>query len=145
MRGWGWIVIVLIVGFTGPIVWAQTALTGTTPGPSGETAEWGSSVVWAFLASSALEWIKRNQRIAVLSDRTAFGAQRVLGIVLAIATAAGIHVSFEASTGVLTITGLMWDSIWNAGGESLRQWVFQEITYRAAVKDFGRKPGEVHV
>lgn len=99
------------------------------------TDEWGSSVVWAFLSSSLLEFLKRRQLLGV-SERLAWGTQRLLGIALAIATAAGIHASFDAATGVLTVTGLLWPSIWTAAGESLRQFVLQEATYRVAVKEY---------
>ena len=124
----------------GPTVLAQATgvMTGGAPKPT-DTNEWGSSVVFAFLSSTALEWIKRNRMLTIFSERTAFLAQRFVGIALAIGTGAGIHASFEGATGVLTVSGLLWPSVWDAGRESLRQWVFQELTYRTAVKDYGKE------
>lgn len=135
-----WVLLLLVVGFTGPLLFAQAQQVVTAGPPTGttQTSEWGSSVVWAFLSSSLMEWVKRNQRIAVLSERTAWGVQRGIGILLAIATAAGIHASFDSTAGVLIIDGLLWSSIWEASGESIRQWVMTEVTYRVAVKNYGK-------
>lgn len=135
-------VLLLFVVMLGPSMLAQAVQEAAVPSPvvpHGPTAEWGSAAIWAFLSSSFLEWMKRNRAITFVSDRMAFGTQRVLGILLAIATASGIHSSFDQAAGVLTISGLIWPSVWSAITESLRQWVFQEYAYRTAVKNFGDK------
>jgi hypothetical protein len=144
MRKVMWLIVLFAVVFVGPTMLAQVvsqeardvADAATADGP---TAEWGSSVVWAFLASSLLEWMKRNQRIVFISDRMAWGAQRLMGVVLAVATAAGVHASFDAQAGVLTLTGLLWPSVWDGIAESVRQWVNQEVLYRVAIKDYGKE------
>jgi hypothetical protein len=138
-------VMLLIVAMAAPVVVAQVAQATVPQGVAdvagtaavqGETAEWGSAVIWAFLSSTLLEWMKRNRRIVFVSDRLAFGAQRLIGIGLAVGTAAGVHASFDAAAGALTITGLLWPNIQTAAGESLRQWVMQEMSYRVAVKNY---------
>jgi hypothetical protein len=126
-----------------PTLWAQAQagdLATATP-PGSPTDEWGASVVWAFISSSALEWLKRNQKLTAFSERTAWGIQRGVGWALALAAALGVHASFTYTPdGTLTavFTGLVWSSAWEAGKETLRQWVFQEITYRTAVKNYRR-------
>lgn len=129
-----WLFLLFVTVTTGPVLCAQATEIVTGAPPVGEAAEWGSSVVWAFLSSSFLEWLKRNQRIGVISDRMAWGAQRLLGILLAIATATGIHWSFNATAGQLVIDGLTWAMV----SESLRQFCFNEIIYRTAVKPYGK-------
>lgn len=135
-----WILILLFVSLAGPTLAAQgmQELSGAAVTPPGHRsqAEWQSGVVWAFLSSSFLEWLKRNRRITFISDRLAWGAQRLLGVVLAFGTAAGIQMSFDATAGVLTVTGLIWPSIFAALQDSLRQFVMQEVTYRVAVKNY---------
>lgn len=143
MKRVGWIITLLGVVMLAPTLLAQGIAQGAqavagAAVSEGTTSEWGSGVVWAFLSASLLEWMKRSQRIAFVSDRMAWGMQRLLGIGLAVATAAGVHVSFEAQAGVLTVSGLLWPSIQDALGESLRQWVFNELTYRVAVKNYGK-------
>ena len=129
-----------------PTLLAQAAavVTGGPPATTGaqETSEWGSAAIWAFLSTSALEWLKRNAWFTAVSDKTTWWTQRILGIVLAGATAVGIHFSFEwgAVPGDATIhlTGLTLASIAGAGGEALRQFCFNEMVYRAVVKNYGK-------
>jgi hypothetical protein len=138
-----WFVLLALIVLAGPTLAAQasdavrTVVAGGTsaPAPNG-TNEWGSSVVWAFLSSTFLEWIKRNRSISILSERSAWIAQRLIGIALAFGAAAGIHASFDGAAGVLTVSGLLWPDVASALGETVRQWVFQEISYRTAVKPY---------
>jgi hypothetical protein len=142
-----WVVVLLLVAVAGPSLLAQAvspearnmADAATADGP---TSEWGSSVVWAFLSSSFLEYLKRNQKFAMLSERTTFWTQRALGVGLAVATAAGVHASFDAQAGVLTLSGLLWPSVWDGISESLRQFVHQEVLYRAAIKNYKGNEGK---
>lgn len=135
----GWFLVLFMVVLFGPTVMAQAVATlPTEPTAAKETQEWGFSVVWAFLGSSFLEWIKRHPSLSVISERTAWGMQRLIGVLLAVATALGVHVAFDSQAGVLTVTGLMLPSMWQLGTESLRQFVFTEVTYRLAVKNYRR-------
>ena len=135
-----WLIVLFAGVLIGPTLMAQAINAGDLPASgAADTQEWGFSVVWAFLTSSFLEWLKRHPQIALVSERTAFGVQRGLGVLMSIATALGIHVAFDATAGVLTITGLLLPSIWQLGTESLRQWVFSELIYRTAVKNYRRE------
>lgn len=134
MRRWLLVLVVLMV--VGPAVFAQTAAAVVADPPTAN--EFQGGLVWAFLCSSALEWVKRKPWLSALSVKTAYGVQRAVGIAVAIATAIGVHWSFDANAGALTITGLLVPSIWTVGVESLRQWCQQEVMYRVAVKNYGR-------
>lgn len=98
--------------------------------------EWGGALVWAFFSSSALEYLKRKKWFNPLSEKTAWGIQRGVGLVLAIAAALGVHWAFDPSAGRLVIDGLVPASLWTMGTEATRQWVLQELTYRTAVKTY---------
>ena|SRR3990167_1199411 len=125
----------------GPTLLAQAgeavkSVAGVPPTGPTDSSEGLSAVVWAFMSASFLEWLKRNRTITVISDRSSRLAQRAIGILLAIGASAGVHASFEPTVGVLTVTGLVWSSIGNAGFDALRQWVFQEVLYRTSIKHY---------
>jgi hypothetical protein len=103
-----------------------------------ETQEWGASVVYAWLISSGLEFLKRQKWFTPVSETTAWVFQRMLGLATAAATALGIHWSFDATQGVLTISGLLFGTISSAAFETLRQFVFQEVLYRTSIKTYRR-------
>jgi hypothetical protein len=142
-RSWLPLFVLLFLAALTPSLYAQVAdATGAplpTPDPGGAN-EWGGALVWAFFSSSALEWLKRNAMLSAFSERTAWGVQRLVGILLSLAAALGVHSAFDPTAGVFTVTGLVIPSMWTIGTESLRQFVLQEITYRTAVKNY-RKEG----
>lgn len=132
-----------VVFVPGLLAQAAAVVTGGAASPTaGQASEPVAGIVWAFLSTSALEWIKRKPALSMMSEKTTFWTQRVVGFGLAAATAAGVHFSFEwdAANGAATLhaTGLAASSIFGALGEILRQWVFNEVTYRVAVKHYGR-------
>lgn len=138
MKRMAWVLALLTFVLAGPSLLAQVAsqALGQAATPTGPVSEWGNTGIWAFLSTSALEWMKRHPGINFISERTAFWAQRSIGVLLAVAAAGGVHASFDAATGTLAVTGLIWPSISEAVGDSLRQWVTNEVIYRIAVKDY---------
>lgn len=143
-RSWLPLFVLLFLAALTPSLYAQVANAVGAPAlppatPDGAN-EWGGALVWAFFSSSALEWLKRNAMLSAFSERTAWGVQRLIGILLSLAAALGVHTAFDPTAGVFTVTGLVIPSIWTIGTESLRQFVLQEITYRTAVKHY-RKDG----
>lgn len=126
--------IILLVG---PTLYAQAGVAAGVPVPEPNGAnEWGGALVWAFFSSSALEWLKRKAWFSPLSERTAWGVQRVIGVILATAAAMGVHWAFDPAAGRLVIDGLIPASMWTIGTESVRQWTLQELAYRTAVKTY---------
>lgn len=123
---------------TPTLVALAQAAGATPPTVTNETGEWGASVVYAWLASSGLEFLKRKPWFGVMSTKTTWGMQRAIGIALASATALGIHWNFDATAGTLMITGLYWEAIKQNAFEWLRQFVFQEIVYRTTIKNYLR-------
>lgn len=134
--------VLMLAVLLGPELLAQATdtvreATGAATSTGANSAnEWGGSIVWAFFSTSALEWIKRKPWLNLISEQTATGVQRVMGIVLATATAVGVHWTYDATAGRLIVEGLSLALI----GEAVRQFVFNELTYRLAVKNY-RKEG----
>lgn len=134
-----WFVALIVGCMVGPVLMAQALPGGAAPFSAGgepTVNEWGGSLIWAFFSSSALEWLKRHPSLTLISERTAFGVQRVMGILLATATAIGVHWTYDSTAGVLTITGLLLPSMWQMGSEAIRQFVLQELTYRVGIKHY---------
>jgi hypothetical protein len=138
MKRFGWLLALLMFVLIGPSLLAQATsqALGQAATPTGPVSEWGNTAIWAFLSTSGLEWLKRHPSINFISERTAFWVQRSIGAILAIAAAGGVHASFDAATGTLAVTGLIWSSISEAFGDCLRQFVANEFVYRVAVKDY---------
>lgn len=136
-----WIAVMLLfVGLGGSFLFAQglaAAAEGTVLEP-GPTNEWGASVVWAYLSSVFLQQWK-GSGVPGFSDQHTAMAKKAVAWLMALASAAGIHASFDAASGVLTITGLLWSSVLDAGGETLRQYVFQQIAYHGVVSRIGKE------
>ena len=130
------VAFLLLIGavVVGPELLAQatSAVTVPTLDAIPTANEWGGSIVWAFFSTSGLEWIKRKPWLALISDRTATGVQRLVGILLAFATAIGVHWTYDPTAGRLVIEGLTLAMI----GEATRQFVLNELTYRLAVKHY---------
>ncbi len=131
--------VLLAVALCGPTLYAQAAAAaGAPPVPAEAANEWGGALVWAFFSSSMLEWIKRHPTLSLISERTAWGMQRLAGVILSLAAAMGVHTAFDSTAGTFLVTGLAIPSMWTIGTESARQWVLQELTYRTAVKPYGK-------
>lgn len=105
---------------------------GTVVAP-GQTNEWGVSLVMAYLVTVGMQLWKKSG-VAGLSEDHSRIAKRVVAWLVAAASAAGIHASFDASSGVLTITGLLWTSIFESVGEIVRQYVAQQVMYHGVVQ-----------
>lgn len=122
-----------LLGLTVGIPLFAQALETASPGVTTPIASSGyTPVAFAFLVSSLFEWLKRKPWFGLVSEQTTWGVQRVLGIVIAVATAAGIHFGFDAATGTLTVTGLEVHMI----GDAVVQYVLQELVYRNGVKNY---------
>lgn len=127
-----------MVALWAPLLVAQVVTDPPSAVPLAHEAtdEWGGAMIWAFLMSSALEWIKRNRTLTFVTEQSAWLLQRALGLILAVATALGVHWSFDSTAGTLTVTGLLLPSMYELGKEALRQWVLQEVTYRVAIRNY---------
>lgn len=136
LRAIVWLAVLLVVAACGPVLYAQAAVANGTPVEAGTANEWGGSLVWAFFSSSLLEWLKRNQKITLFTEQTAFYAQRIVGVLLAAAAAIGVHWTYDPAAGTLVVGGLSLTMILPALTETIRQWVLQELTYRTAVKPY---------
>jgi hypothetical protein len=93
--------------------------------------ELGTSALVAYVVSAGLERLKAASWFPYLTIRTA-GLNRLVSIILAAGSVAGIQTAYEAGT--LTVTGLTLAGIVGALVEVGRQWVVQQLIYRTAIE-----------
>lgn len=117
----------------GPIVFAQGAALAGTPLEPGQANESVMSFVWAYAGAAVLQWWKRNPRLVGMTDDATKWAKRRIAIVTAVLAAIGVHASFDAAAGILTVTGLAFPSLWTAVGDAIRQFTFQQFIYKSAI------------
>jgi hypothetical protein len=97
--------------------------------------ELGTSALVAYVVSAGLERLKASSWFPFMTAQTA-GLNRIVSIIVAAGSVAGINVVYAAGT--LTVTGLTLTGIVGALVEIGRQWVIQQIIYRTAIE---RKAG----
>jgi hypothetical protein len=101
----------------------------------GQSNEWGMAFIWAIASSGFLQWLKMHPKITLMSEDATRWANRRVAILLAVFSAIGVHTTFDATAGVLTVTGLTLPGIWTALGDAIRQYALQQFTYRAAIEE----------
>jgi hypothetical protein len=133
------LLVLMIAVLCGPTLLAQVSEAAGAAVPTAAEAPGTWSLVWAFFSASALEWLKRKPALTLITETSAFWAQRVLGILLAIAATLGIQWTFDSAAGTLVVTGLTIGSVTALALETVKTWVYQEITYRVAIRNY--RPG----
>ncbi len=81
--------------------------------------------------------VLKNWRWFSWLDATTDRRNRIVAIALAGLTALGIHAQFDATGGVLTITGLTLAGIADGLWDWIRSFVIQELIYRGVIKNGG--------
>lgn len=139
--------VVLFAGLLLPFgaLWAQqpTVTTAqaesTRPGvppapvPPSETLSW--MLAFSVIGNGIIKKIKDSSWFPMFKEG-AGRANVVLAAVLAAATSMGIHTEFDYAAGTLLVTGLTWASIAHFGGDWLRQYALQHLTYRAMAREY---------
>jgi hypothetical protein len=120
-----------------PVVAAQVSAAAGSPFEPGQANESVVSFVWAYGSAAFLQWWKRS-KMGGFSENMLRHGKTAVGLAMAFAGALGVHGSFDASQGTLTITGLLWPGLWTAVGDTIRQFAFQQFAYRTAIEPKGQ-------
>lgn len=139
MRTSLWVMVcgALVLAAGVPILAAQAAAAGVgvpAPTPGNETV---AAFIWAYISSALLQVWKRS-KYGPMSESALAWTNRGIAMLVAAAGALGVHASFDAAAGTLTVSGLLWPGVWTAIADTIRQGVFQQFIYRTAVQ----RPGE---
>lgn len=84
-------------------------------------------IVWIIQKLKGAKWVP-----FITQDSGALN--RIIAVLGAAATTAGIHFSFDTTGGVLTVTGVTLMNVGIFAWDILRSTIFQEIIYRSSVK-----------
>lgn len=122
------------VAAIGPVLIAQAAAASGAPVPQTSTSEWGGSFLWAIVCSLMLDAWEKNPYLPGMSAYASKASRQLISLATAIGAAIGVHFAFDSAAGVLTVSGLMLSSVWQALGETVRQWLFQKYVYLSAVR-----------
>lgn len=131
-RAWIVFFVMAFVALGIPALAQATAAAVDTPLEPGQANESVVSFVWAYASAALMQKWKKSQ-IGGFSDNMLTAGKTAIGILMAFAGALGVHGSFDASQGTLTITGLLWPGFFTAAGDTVRQFAFQQFAYRTAV------------
>lgn len=132
-RGWIVLVVLIVAVWAVPIAAQAAAAAVDTPLEPGQANESVVSFVWAYASASFLQWWKKS-RFGGMGDNALRVVKTGIAVLMAFAGALGVHSSFDAAAGQLTITGLLWPGIWTALGDTVRQYAFQTFAYRTAIE-----------
>lgn len=91
-----------------------------------------SQLTLALLVPFILQWLKRSSWFPVLTMETS-KLNAIVASIIAVAGGVGIAFTYNAQSGVLTVTGLTLASIWNALQHSILQFMMQHTVYRVAI------------
>jgi hypothetical protein len=93
-----------------------------------------SQVTLSAVVVVVLQWLKRSPWFPWLTDRTE-KAKHVAAVLGAAATAVGVHYTYDASIGTLTITGVTLAGIGHGAWHWLQSYAFQESLYKGVFRD----------
>ena len=93
-----------------------------------------SQMTSAYITSALLEWLKAKPWFPFASADTAV-LNRATSMIFALIAAIGLHYTFDAESGVLTITGLTAANILHTGWAWIQQYALQQAAFRGLVKN----------
>lgn len=85
-------------------------------------------------AAYVMQWLKKSAWFPALSTESTALYQRGFAVLVAVITSLGIHYSYDATLGTLTVTGLVGSQLYDHGVDFLKSFVLQQLTYDAAIK-----------
>ncbi len=91
------------------------------------------SMVFAVLTPAVLQYLK-PQPWAPFIQHHAPTLNRITAIVIAIGQVAGVSFAFDATSGTLTIGGLVLSDMARIAATTILAFIAQELTYRLGVK-----------
>lgn len=98
----------------------------------------GPNFVIGIVVVYLMEMVKRLRVVPWITQETR-RLNRVLALVVAAAAAIGIHFSFDASAGVLTVSGLTLQGVLHGLYEFAKQAAMQQFAYDVAIEPKRRR------
>jgi len=92
-----------------------------------------SQVTLSAVAVVVMQWLKNAQWFPWLTAESS-KLQNAFAAFSAALVAVGIHYSYDATAGTLTIVGISWASLGHGLWHWLQSYAFQEVIYKGAIK-----------
>jgi len=80
-----------------------------------------------------IQWVKNTKWIPFVNQHSST-VNRIVGWCAAFVTAAGLHYTWDAGTGTLTLTNLHLINILHAAGDTTKSYAFQWLIYKGIVQ-----------
>ena len=90
-------------------------------------------VVIGFVMSYVMQWLKKAKWFPFITERSDKIVKVLFSSIVALCTALSIGVNWDATSGVLSFTGLAWVNIWNGLMAFLLSFVTQHVAYEAVI------------
>lgn len=97
-----------------------------------------TQLIVAAIVSWLIQWVKNNPKTPWLNFDTA-RLNRIVAIIAALLTGAGILFKYDATAGILTVIGLTQANLSMLVWHAIQQFVLQHLVYRVAIAP--PKPG----
>lgn len=97
------------------------------------STELPSLITTSAITVAAIQWLKNTKLIPFINQHSST-VNRVVGWTAAFITAAGLHYTWDANTGTLTLTNLHLMSILHAAGDTTKSYAFQWLIYKGIVQ-----------
>ncbi len=101
------------------------------------TTELPSLITTSAIAVAAIQWVKNTQWIPFVNQHSST-VNRIVGWGVAFITAAGLHYTWDATSGTLTLTNLHMMNILHAVGDTTKSYAFQWLIYKGVVQSPAR-------
>ena len=92
-----------------------------------------STITAGGMAVAVIQWLKETKWLPFINEHSA-GINRLVAAIAACISAIGLHWAFDASEGVLTITGLHWANIGHSAWDVFKSYVLQWLMYKGVIK-----------
>ena len=96
-----------------------------------------SQLTAAYATSAVLQWLKGKPWFPFANANTA-ALNRATSMVLALIAAIGLHYTFDAESGVLTISGLTAANILHTVWAWVQQYALTQASYKGLIKNGGK-------
>lgn len=94
---------------------------------------WSAVVAW--MSAKGIQLAKRLPWMPITFETETLN--RWMARAVALVATFGLHATFDASAGVLTITGLTWSGVFLSIGDYAKQFMLQEIAYKKFIRAEG--------
>jgi len=92
-----------------------------------------SQITAAYITASILQWLKLKPWFPFVQENMA-SLNRAFAAMVAFIASIGIHYTFDAELGVLTITGLTTATILHGSWAAIQQFAMQQFMYKGVIK-----------